>query len=86
MNKLKPGDKITIRYSKKLEQNGNGLLINRVGEVTRVVYAQGQVVGAYVDIKTMRRVKSYYIPVSSIEGPDDINRIRNLVMLKSIIL
>lgn len=86
MNELKPGDKITIRYSKKLEQNGNSLLVNRLGEVTRVVTQNGNINGAYVDVKVMRRVRNYYIPICSIEGPDEINKIRNLGILKSIIL
>lgn len=86
MNDLKPGDQITIRYSKKLEQSGNNLLINRLGEITRVVTVNGNVTGAYVDVKVMRRIRNYYIPISSIEGPDEINKIRNLGILKSIVL
>lgn len=86
MSELKPGDQITIRYSRKLEQNGNNLLINRIGEITRVVKINGHITGAYVDIRVMRRVRNYYIPINSIEGPDEINKIRNMGMLKSIVL
>ncbi len=86
MNGLKIGDEITIRYSKKLEQNGNSLLTNRTGIVTRILFTGGNLTGAYVDVKVMRRVRNYYIPISSIEGPDNINRIRTLSILKSTIL
>lgn len=86
MNELKVGDKVTIRYSKKLEQNGNSLLTNRTGIVTRILFTGGNLTGAYVDVKVMRRVRNYYIPISSIEGPDIINKMRTLSILKSTIL
>lgn len=86
MNELKVGDKVTIRYSKKLEQNGNSLLTNRTGIVTRILFTAGNLTGAYVDVKVMRRIRNYYIPISSIEGPDLINKMRTLSILKSTIL
>ncbi len=86
MNELKVGDQITIRYSKKLEQNGNSLLTNRTGVVTRILFTGGNLTGAYVDVKVMRRLRNYYIPISSIEGPDTINKMRTLSILKSTIL
>lgn len=86
MNELLVGDSVTIRYSKKLEQNGNSLLTNRSGVVTRVHVSSGKIVGAYVDVKVMRRVRNYYVPLCSIEGPDEINRLRNMAILKSTIL
>lgn len=86
MNELKVGDQITIRYSKKLEQNGNSLLTNRAGVVTRILFTGGNLTGAYVDVKVMRRIRNYYIPISSIEGPDTINKMRTLSILKSTIL
>lgn len=86
MNELKVGDRVTIRYSKKLEQNGNSLLTNRTGIVTRILFIGGNLTGAYVDVKVMRRVRNYYIPISSIEGPDLINKMRTLSILKSTVL
>lgn len=86
MNELKVGDRVTIRYSKKLEQNGNSLLTNRTGIVTRILFTGGNLTGAYVDVKVMRRVRDYYIPISSIEGPDLINKMRTLSILKSTVL
>lgn len=86
MNVLKTGDEITIRYSKKLAQNGNNMLTNKTGIVTRVLMAGGNMVGAYVDVKVMRRIRNYYIPISSIEGPEEINKIRTLSILKSTVL
>lgn len=86
MNELKVGDRVTIRYSKKLEQNGNSLLTNRTGIVTRILFTGGNLTGAYVDVKIMRRVRNYYIPISSIEGPDLINKMRTLSILKSTVL
>lgn len=86
MNELKVGDRVTIRYSKKLEQNGNSLLTNRTGIVTRILLTGGNLTGAYVDVKVMRRVRNYYIPISSIEGPDLINKMRTLSILKSTVL
>ena len=86
MNEFKVGDRVTIRYSKKLEQNGNSLLTNRTGIVTRILFTGGNLTGAYVDVKVMRRVRNYYIPISSIEGPDLINKMRTLSILKSTVL
>lgn len=86
MNVLKTGDEITIRYSKKLAQNGNNMLTNKTGIVTRVLMTGGNMVGAYVDVKVMRRIRNYYIPISSIEGPEEINKIRTLSILKSTVL
>lgn len=86
MNILKIGDEITIRYSKKLAQNGNNMLTNKTGIVTRILVTGGNMVGAYVDVKVMRRIRNYYIPISSIEGPDEINKIRTLSILKSTVL
>lgn len=83
MNELKIGDEITIRYSKKLEQSGNSLLTNRTGVVTRVLTSGGNLTGAYVDVKVMRRIRNYYIPVSSIEGSDMVNKMKTLSILKS---
>lgn len=83
MNELKVGDEITIRYSKKLEQSGNSLLTNRTGVVTRVLTSGGNLTGAYVDVKVMRRIRNYYIPVSSIEGSDIVNKMKTLSILKS---
>ncbi len=83
MSVLKVGDQITIRYSKKLEQNGNALLTNRTGVVTRVLTSGGNLTGAYVDVKVMRRIRNYYIPICSIEGSDMVNKMRTLSILKS---
>lgn len=83
---LKVGDKITIRYSKKLAQDGNNLLTNRTGIVSALRISNGNLVGVYADVKVMRRIRNYYIPLASIEGPEDINRIRTLSILKSTIL
>ena len=84
MNELKIGDEITIRYSKRLEQSGNSLLTNRTGVVTRVLTSGGNLTGAYVDVKVMRRIRNYYIPASSIEGSDIVNKTKTLSILKSI--
>lgn len=86
MNTLKVGDTITIRYSKKLDQNGNNLLVNRTGVVTRILTSNGEVVGVYADVLVMRRARNFYIPVCSIDGSEEINRMRNLSILKSTIL
>ena len=86
MNELNVGDEITIRYSKKLEQSGNSLLTNRTGIVTRILYSAGNLIGAYVDVRVMRRLRNYYIPISSIDGSEAINKIKTLSILKSTIL
>lgn len=86
MNTLKVGDTITIRYSKKLAQNGNNLLVNRTGVVTRILTSNGDVVGVYADVMVMRRARNFYIPVCSIDGSEEINRMRSLSILKSTIL
>lgn len=83
---LKVGDQITIRYSKKLAQDGNNLLTNRIGIVSSLRMSGSNLIGVYADVKVMRRIRNYYIPLASIEGPEDINRIRTLSILKSTIL
>lgn len=83
---LKVGDKITIRYSKKLAQEGNNLLTNRMGVVSALRTSNGNLIGVYADVKVMKRIRNYYIPLASIEGPEGINRIRTLSILKSTVL
>lgn len=80
---LKAGDVITIRYSRKLAQSGNSLLANRTGVVTRVLASGGEVLGVYADVTVMRRPRNYYIPSCSIDGSEEINRVRSLNILKS---
>lgn len=83
---LKIGDKITVRHSRQLAKSGNAILVNKSGEVTKVIYSNGRLLGAYADIKIMRRLKNYYIPSESIEGPESINRVRTLSILKTTVL
>lgn len=80
------GDKITIRYSKQLAQAGNNLLTNRIGVVSSLKISDGNLTGVYAEVKVMRRTRTYFIPINSIEGPQDINKIRTLSLLKSTIL
>ena len=82
-NSLIVGDKIYIRNSKLLK---NESLLNKQGVVTRLLTIRGEIVGAYIDVKIMRKVKNFYIPVNSIEGVDKINKTRTLGILKSTIL
>ncbi len=82
-NSLIVGDKIYIRNSKLLK---NESLVNKQGVVTRLLTIRGEIVGAYIDVKIMRKVKNFYIPVNSIEGVDKINKTRTLGILKSTIL
>lgn len=86
MSGINIGDEITVRYSKKLERSGNIQLVNKVGIVTRLLSNANGVLGAYVDINDTKRIKNYYIPICSIEGPNAINRMRNLSILKTTIL
>lgn len=83
---LKIGDKITVRYSKKLAQKYKGFLINRVGEVQKLNYSNGELTGVYVTVMIANKPKKYYIPKDSIECCDEINRLRVLGILKSTIL
>lgn len=80
---LKKGESITIRYSDQLARNGNALLANKVGVITRILMHNGCLAGVYVDVKLQRRTKNFYIPFKSIEGPDDITRLRALAILKT---
>lgn len=82
-NSLIVGDKIYIRNSKLLK---NESLVNKQGVVTRLLTIRGEIVGAYIDVKIMRKVKNFYIPINSIEGVDKINKTRTLGILKSTIL
>lgn len=83
---LKVGDKIVIRFSKKLAKKGNTLLVNRNGTVTRLVVSNGELTGVFADVKVMRKSRNYYIPADSIGGCNEINRLRALSILKSSIL
>lgn len=83
---LKVGDKITIRFSKKLAQKGNSQLVNQTGIVTRLVFSNGKLKGVYADVKVMRWNRNYYIPTDSIGGCNEINKLRVLSILKSSIL
>ena len=62
-NSLIVGDKIYIRNSKLLK---NESLVNKQGVVTRLLTIRGEIVGAYIDVKIMRKVKNFYIPVLSL--------------------
>ena len=86
MTMIKIGDKITIRNSKELARKELNVLVNKTGVITKILISQGRILGVYADVKVMRRVRNYYIPVESIEGPDSINRVRSLSILKSTIL
>lgn len=86
MTILKAGDHITVRYSKKLEQNGNISLVSKTGVVSRVQMQNGDIVGAYVNIAGIKRGKNRYIPISSIDGSANIDRMRIIGILKSTIL
>ena len=83
---LKIGDKITIRSSKNLTRKGLNVLINKTGTITRILNSQGRLLGVYADVKVMRKIRNYYIPIESIEGPDSINRIRTQSIIQSTIL
>lgn len=67
-------------------RNGLSNLVNKTGVITRILNSQGKLLGVYADVKVMRKMRNYYIPVESIEGPDSINRVRTLSILKSTIL
>lgn len=86
MNTLAIGDKITIRQSKLLAKNGNDMLVNKTGIVTRMLKIGNNLIGVYADVRIMRKIKNYYIPSNSIESADDINKTRVLGILKSTIL
>lgn len=71
MNSLMIGDKITIRYSKQLDKSGNNILTNKTGIVTKLMKIGKNIIGVYADVKVMRRIRNYYVPVCSIEGLGD---------------
>ena len=83
---IKIGDKVTIRNSKELSRKGLNVLVNKTGVVTKILKSQGMILGVYADVKVMRRVRNYFVPIDSIEGPDSINRVRSLSILKSTVL
>ena len=83
---IKAGDKITVKYSRHLSQTGCTVLANRVGVVTQVVEHNGQLQGVYADVFVMKRTRNYYIPLDSIDGPECVNRIQSINLLKNIII
>lgn len=86
MRGLNIGDKVTVIYSKELEKAGQTVLVSRSGHVTDIVEDCGVIKGAYIDIMVMRRIRNYFVPINSIDGSEDINKIRTLDILKSTIL
>lgn len=83
---LQVGDIITVRYSEKLVDAGNELLVNKSGVITGLKHSFQKIVGVYADVRVFRRVKNYYIPIISVEGPDDVSRSKTLKLLKQITL
>lgn len=83
---LNKGDKVTVIYSKELERAAQTVLVGRLGHVTGIVEDCGVIKGAYIDIMVMRRIRNYFVPINSIDGSEDINKIRTLDILKSTIL
>lgn len=86
MKALSIGDIFTVRHSKRLEQNGNGNLINKSGTVTRILKSENRILGVYADFVIFRKTKNYYIPFASIERPDFISKTRTLGIIKSTVL
>lgn len=86
MTALRTGDTISVRYSRKLEQGGNGSLVGKSGTVARVMIYNGMVIGAYVVFRHTRRVKSVYIPVDSIDGSAGLDRMQVMQILQTTIL
>lgn len=87
MSRLSIGEKITIKSSKKLTQSGHGLLVNRFGTITKIVYGDGgKLLGVQVDIQVTKKTRNYYIPVDSIDGIDSIDKMRTYDILKTMML
>lgn len=85
---MKPGDFVKIKYSSKLLQLGLCELVNRFGQVTKIVRDKhDRVAGAFI-IPNTGRLKNdeWYIPVQSIESVETLNRIRNKGILKQTVL
>lgn len=83
---LKSGDYITIRNSHQLIKRGLNCLSGKTGIVSSLMISKGQLLGAYVEVTLNGRRKKYFIPTESIEGPEFINKLRSLALLKSTIL
>lgn len=86
MMSIKVGDIITVRFSKKLEHNGNAHLVNHSGVITRLYKQNGELQGVYADININNRVRNYYIPIRSIDDSESLNKMRVLSILKSTVL
>lgn len=84
MKSIRPGDKIAIGYSKKLEEVGSHSLVNRRGTVTRLVTVGRRVIGAYVDVKLLKRTRNYFIPTASIISDEELDRQKSYNLLQTI--
>lgn len=80
---VRKGDRIMVRYSKKLAKAGHGNLINKTGVVRRVASVLGKVTGAYVDMLVGGEVRNVFIPLCSIVETDTVDKLRTLSILKS---
>lgn len=83
---LVEGNRIKVRYSRKLAENGDRDLVGRSGIVTKTIMSEGRLVGVFADFRTMRRTKNRFIPVNAIEEHDHINRLRVMGVLKTTVL
>lgn len=86
MKRLNVGDQITIRASGELERGGKAALANRKGVVKRILSSNGHTLGAFIETKVFRRNQVFFIPLCSIEVAEEVDRLRNLNILKSTIL
>lgn len=78
---LRPGERIAIKPSKQLENAGCKSLVNKTGVITRVVSN-----GVYADVKILRRVRNYFIPMKSVESSEEVNKARVHSLLKATVL
>lgn len=84
---VQQGETVRIKYSRALLRLGLCELVTREAQVTKVLYTKcNKVRGAYVIPLTGRLKGEWYIPIQSIGGLDEINRLRNRSILKSTIL
>lgn len=83
---LKKGESVTVRSSKYLSAMRLEKLKKRRGVVDKVICSEGRPIAAYVLFKKHKTVSKVLVPISSLEGVSNVNRIRTLNILRHTIL
>ena len=83
MRMIKEGEEAKIIYSRELADMRLICLVGQRGVITKCVIS-GRMPGAYIQIEVGKnKGEEWYIPLKSIQTASDVNKIRNMAILRS---